>query len=86
LDCGSGAEKLSPFRWSGRGAALADFTYQSFAEASARRLEELRASAEEARIEAQSFVEHPPTAAELDRAIRYIREHWQRRYGLALIG
>ena len=35
-----------------RGAALADFTYQSFAEASARRLEELRASAEEARIEA----------------------------------
>jgi len=41
---------------------------------------------EEARIEAQSFVEHPPTAAELDRAIRYVREHWQRRYGLALIG
>ena len=35
-----------------RGPALADFTYQSFAEASARRLEELRASAEEARIEA----------------------------------
>ena len=41
---------------------------------------------EEARTEAQSFVEHPPTAGELDRAIRYIREHWQRRYGLALIG
>ena len=41
---------------------------------------------EEARTEAQSFVEHPPSAAELDRAIRYVREHWQRRYGLALIG
>ena len=35
-----------------RGAALADFTYQLFAEASARRLDELRVSAEEARIEA----------------------------------
>ena len=35
-----------------RGPALADFTYQGFAETTARRLEELRASAEEARIEA----------------------------------
>ncbi len=35
-----------------RGPALADFAYQGFAETSARRLEELRASAEEARIEA----------------------------------
>ena len=35
-----------------RGPALADFAYQEFAETTARRLEELRASAEEARIEA----------------------------------
>ena len=35
-----------------RGPALADFTYQGFAENSAHRLEELRASAEEARLEA----------------------------------
>jgi len=35
-----------------RGPALADFAYQGFAETTARRLEELRTSAEEARIEA----------------------------------
>jgi ATP-dependent DNA helicase RecG len=39
-----------------------------------------------ARAEAQSFVEHPPAPEELERAVRYVREHWQRRYGLALIG
>ena len=39
-----------------------------------------------ARREALSFVEHPPSAAELEDATRYIREHWQRRYGLALVG
>ncbi|HET9250028.1 MAG TPA: BTAD domain-containing putative transcriptional regulator, partial [Actinomycetota bacterium] len=35
-----------------RGPALADFAYEGFAEASARRLEELRVSAEETRVEA----------------------------------
>ncbi len=39
-----------------------------------------------ARGEAQSFVAHPPSSDELDRAMRYVRDHWQRRYGLALIG
>ncbi|MBI5084453.1 MAG: ATP-dependent DNA helicase RecG [Acidobacteria bacterium] len=39
-----------------------------------------------ARSEAQAFVENPPSPEELKAAIRYVREHWQRRYGLALIG
>jgi ATP-dependent DNA helicase RecG len=39
-----------------------------------------------ARSEAVSFVEAPPSAANLEEAIRYIRENWQRRYGLALVG
>ncbi len=39
-----------------------------------------------ARREAMAFVEHPPSAVELAEATRYIREHWQRRYGLALVG
>lgn len=41
---------------------------------------------EVARTEAQSFVERPPSEEDLERAMRYVREHWQRRYGLALIG
>jgi ATP-dependent DNA helicase RecG len=41
---------------------------------------------EEARVEATQFVDHPPTAAELQRAIAYIRDHWQRRYGLVQVG
>lgn len=39
-----------------------------------------------ARNEASSFVANPPSQDDLDRAMRYVREHWQRRYGLALIG
>jgi len=39
-----------------------------------------------ARSEAQSFVDHPPSQQELQQAVRYVRENWQRRYGLALIG
>jgi ATP-dependent DNA helicase RecG len=39
-----------------------------------------------ARREAAGFVEHPPAPEELQRAIRYIRDHWQRRYGLVTVG
>jgi ATP-dependent DNA helicase RecG len=41
---------------------------------------------EVARFEAQSFVERPPSPEALELAVLYVREHWQRRYGLALIG
>ena len=41
---------------------------------------------EMARREAVSFVESPPSAEELARAVRYIQEHWQRRYGLVTVG
>ncbi len=39
-----------------------------------------------ARSEATSFIEKPPSEEELRRAVRYIREHWQRRYGLVQVG
>jgi ATP-dependent DNA helicase RecG len=39
-----------------------------------------------ARSEAQTFVAHPPTDEDLRRAIAYIRDHWQRRYGLVQVG
>jgi ATP-dependent DNA helicase RecG len=39
-----------------------------------------------ARREAAAFVERPPSPEALAEAERYIREHWQRRYGLALVG
>lgn len=39
-----------------------------------------------ARQEAQSFVESPPNTEALLAALEYVREHWQRRYGLALVG
>jgi ATP-dependent DNA helicase RecG len=41
---------------------------------------------EAARREALDFVSHPPTAEELRRAVAYIRDHWQRRYGLVTVG
>lgn len=41
---------------------------------------------EVAQREAASFVEHPPSAEELKRAVQYIRDHWQRRYGLVQVG
>ena len=39
-----------------------------------------------ARREAAAFVSRPPSEDALRRAITYIREHWQRRYALALVG
>jgi ATP-dependent DNA helicase RecG len=39
-----------------------------------------------ARREAAAFVHHPPSPEALAAATHYIREHWQRRYGLALVG
>jgi hypothetical protein len=32
------------------------------------------------------FVSHPPSEEELRRAVAYIRDHWQRRYGLVTVG
>ena len=29
---------------------------------------------------------HPPEEEELRRAVAYIRDHWQRRYGLVTVG
>jgi ATP-dependent DNA helicase RecG len=37
---------------------------------------------EMARAEAASFVAHPPSEPEFRRAIAYLQDHWQRRYGL----
>lgn len=39
-----------------------------------------------ARGEAQTFIASPPSEEDLRRAITYIREHWQRRYGLVQVG
>ncbi len=39
-----------------------------------------------ARSEAEAFVAHPPDDDELRRAMAYIRDHWQRRYGLVQVG
>jgi ATP-dependent DNA helicase RecG len=39
-----------------------------------------------ARNEAQAFVRNPPSPEELRRAVAYIRDHWQRRYGLIQVG
>ncbi len=41
---------------------------------------------EVARREALDFVSHPPSEEELRRAVAYIRDHWQRRYGLVTVG
>ncbi len=41
---------------------------------------------EMARREAVDFVARPPSAEELDKAAAYIRDHWQRRYGLVTVG
>jgi len=41
---------------------------------------------ERARGEAAAFIESPPSKEELRRAVTYIRAHWQRRYGLVLVG
>ena len=39
-----------------------------------------------ARREAVDFVARPPAEEELRRAVAYIRDHWQRRYGLVTVG
>ncbi len=39
-----------------------------------------------ARREATALVLHPPSQDELERLTAYIREHWQRRYGLVTAG
>jgi len=39
-----------------------------------------------ARGEAQAFIRNPPSPEELRRAVTYIREHWQRKYGLVQVG
>src|SRR5207248_6980898 len=39
-----------------------------------------------ARNEAQAYIEHPPSPEELRRVVTYIRDHWQRRYGLVQVG
>jgi ATP-dependent DNA helicase RecG len=39
-----------------------------------------------ARHEARAFVEHPPSQEAFLAAIEYIRNHWQRRYGLVQVG
>ena len=41
---------------------------------------------EVARNEAAAFVAHPPAEDELRRAVVFIRDHWQRRYGLVQVG
>ncbi len=39
-----------------------------------------------ARREAIDFVAHPPGEEDLRSAVAYIRDHWQRRYGLVTVG
>jgi ATP-dependent DNA helicase RecG len=39
-----------------------------------------------ARAEAQGFIADPRESEELRNAVSYIREHWQRRYGLVQVG
>jgi ATP-dependent DNA helicase RecG len=39
-----------------------------------------------ARREAVDFIAHPPDPEDLRRAVAYIRDHWQRRYGLVTVG
>ena len=41
---------------------------------------------EAARGEAQVFIANPPSAEELRSAVNFIRQHWQRRYGLVQVG
>jgi ATP-dependent DNA helicase RecG len=41
---------------------------------------------EVARRDAVDFIAHPPSEDHLRRAVAYIRDHWQRRYGLVTVG
>ena len=38
-----------------------------------------------ARSEAAAFIGSPPSEEELLRAVAYLRDHWQRRYGLVMV-
>jgi ATP-dependent DNA helicase RecG len=39
-----------------------------------------------ARSEAKSLVENPASAGETRAVARFVRDNWQRRYGLVLVG
>ena len=39
-----------------------------------------------ARGEAQALIANPPSPEALRRVVDYIRQHWQRRYGLVQVG
>ncbi|MCU1257161.1 MAG: ATP-dependent helicase RecG, partial [Bryobacterales bacterium] len=39
-----------------------------------------------ARREANDFVANPPSREDLAAAVAYIRDHWQRKYGLVQVG
>ncbi|MBI4902451.1 MAG: ATP-dependent DNA helicase RecG [Acidobacteria bacterium] len=39
-----------------------------------------------ARREAAEFLERPPSEEERERVLNYLRDHWQKRYGLARVG
>jgi ATP-dependent DNA helicase RecG len=39
-----------------------------------------------ARREAIDFIAKPPSEDELRRAVSYIKDHWQRKYGLVTVG
>jgi ATP-dependent DNA helicase RecG len=41
---------------------------------------------EVARSEAEQFVARPESEEEVRGAVQYLREHWQRRYGLVMVG
>ena len=41
---------------------------------------------EAARRDAVDFIAKPPSEEDLRRAVAYIRDHWQRRYGLVTVG
>jgi ATP-dependent DNA helicase RecG len=41
---------------------------------------------EVARREAVDFIARPPSEEALRRAVAYIRDHWNRRYGLVTVG
>jgi ATP-dependent DNA helicase RecG len=45
-----------------------------------------RDTLELARSEAASFIQSPPSPDEAKSAIAYLRDHWQRRYGLVQVG
>jgi ATP-dependent DNA helicase RecG len=41
---------------------------------------------EDARQAARTFIEQPRDTEELQRAVRHIEAHWQRRYGFIQVG